>query len=391
MSRSFALVAFIASAAVGASLSVPARAQQASPLGGVWTLNRSLSEFPRDIGFNPAWATAPPSGDGGQSAASSGGGGGRGRRGSSGGGGGGRSGAPFASRTESYDDARRVKLLTDEARNPDARLIVVDAPAAVTFTNELGQSRTVHPDGREETVEIEGLVFDVTSRRDGDQLVVVYRVDKTREIRYTYAATASPPRLVVDVQFLEKGAGDKARRIYDTGSGTETVTSTGPAPAPGAPGQPASGQPAPEPFDQRPGAEFKGLTSVGILVENLSTQSVACGLNQDEIETALSRKLASGGFTVRRNSDEDTYMYVNIMTSTVAGGMCVSRYDAFLYTQATAKLSYTAKPVLVQVSLMHRGGIGTSVAAAHGTAVVRGLEGYMDVFMTQIRDANQAK
>ena len=67
----------------------------------------------------------------------------------------------------------------------------------------------------------------------------------------------------------------------------------------------------------------------------------------------------------------------------------MSRYDVFLYTHATAKLSYRDQPVLVQVSLMHRGGIGTSAPAAHAAAVGRGLEGYVDLFVTQIRDANK--
>ena len=67
----------------------------------------------------------------------------------------------------------------------------------------------------------------------------------------------------------------------------------------------------------------------------------------------------------------------------------MSRYDAFLYTHASAKLSYHDQPVLVQVSLMHRGGIGSSVASAHPPAVIRGLEGYVDLFITQIRDANK--
>src|SRR5216684_6998576 len=71
MSRSFALVAFLTAAAAGGLLPCPARAQSASPLAGVWTLNRSLSELPREIGFNPSWMPPPP-GDG-QSARSTGG------------------------------------------------------------------------------------------------------------------------------------------------------------------------------------------------------------------------------------------------------------------------------------------------------------------------------
>jgi len=136
-------------------------------------------------------------------------------------------------------DAKRVQLVTSEARNPAARLIIVDTPYAVTLTNDLGQSRTVHTDGKEETVDIEGTPFGVTSRRDGDELVVTYRVGVNREIRYTYSTTANPKRLLVEVQFLEKGNGDKARRTYDSGNETGNTTAVnaaaGSASAPAAP------------------------------------------------------------------------------------------------------------------------------------------------------------
>lgn len=371
MERSFALVALLTAAATSGLVPGPARAQSASPLAGVWTLNRSLSEFPRDIGFNVPWMSA--SGGDAQRAGSNAGG--RGRQGSA---------APFSARPENYEDARRVQMLTDEVRNPAARLTVDDTAAAVTLTNELGQSRTIHPNGKQESIDIQGVSVGVTSKRDGDQFIVVYRVDQTRDIRYTYSSTVSPARLVVDVQLLERGAGDKARRVYDSGVATESVTSTATAPPPA-----ASSPAAPESFDQRPGAELKGLRSLGILVENLSAQAVACGLSRDAIEGALSKRLTDGGFAVRRNSDDDTYVYVNIMTTSVSNGLCVSRYDAFLYTHATAKLTYHDQPVLVQVSLIHRGGIGSSVPSAHGAAVVHGLENYIDLLVTQIRDANK--
>ena len=131
------------------------------------------------------------------------------------------------------------------------------------------------------------------------------------------------------------------------------------------------------------------MKSLGILVEDLSAQAVGCGLNHDVIEAALSKRLTDGGFAVRKNSDEDTYLYVNVMTTTLSTGTCVSRFDVFLYTHATAKLSYHDQPVLVQVSLMHRGGIGSSVPTAHATEVGRGLENYVDLVVQQIRDANK--
>src|SRR5262249_10211286 len=158
-------------------------------------------------------------------------------------------------------------LLTGEARNPAVRLMIVDTPAAVTITNELGQSRTMHPSGKQETIEIQGILFSVTTTRDGDRLLVDYRVDRDREVHYTYSHTASPSQLVVDVQCLEHGSGDKAKWIYGPGVASETAaparasTPGGPPAGPPASGQPAAG-PARESFDERPGAELKGLTAL---------------------------------------------------------------------------------------------------------------------------------
>src|ERR1700730_8459097 len=266
MRQSFVLVALLIGAALGGLLANPARAQNASPLAGVWALNRSLSELPPEIGFNPARMTTP-TGDS-QSAGSTGGG--RGRRGSAGGGG--AAAAPFSARPESYEGARRGQLLAAGRRNPPARLMVVDTPTAVTITNELGQSRTIHPDGKQESITVQGVSFSVTSKRVADQLILVYRVDQAREGRYSYSSSATPARLIVDAQLLEHGTGDKARRVYEPGGGIETLPPAGAAPTAAAPNSRA-----PETFDQRPGAELRGLTSLGILVETLSAQAVACG------------------------------------------------------------------------------------------------------------------
>lgn len=360
-----------------------ASAQSESPLAGLWTLNRTLSEARTDIGFTPDWLPSS-TGDSQQQRAPAGGGGRRAARG-----GGNRGADPFQGHRESYDDARRAQLLTGEVRNPPVRLMIVDTPASFTITNELGQSRTFHPDGREETVDVQGVPIGVTTRRSGDDVVILYHVEQNRELRYTFSHSADPKQLVVDVQFLERGAGDRARRVYDAGLPAETPRTTA-APAAASPSPPPANasQSSPEAFDQRPHAELIGLKNIGIVVEDLSAQAVACGLNHDAIEGALARRLGDGGFAVRRNSDEDTYIYVNVMSSSLSG-TCVSRYDAFLYTQATAKLTYGERPALVQVSLMHRGGIGASAPAAHGAAVLRGLEGYIDLFMTQIHDANR--
>jgi hypothetical protein len=373
----------IAAVLCGVLLGVPtANAQESSLLGGVWTLNRALSEMPREIGFNVDWIPPPDAGRN-----SGAGGANRGRR--SGGGGRGAS-SPFGAPLESFDDAQRIQLLTAEARNPPARLMIVDTPAAITITNQLGQSRTVRPTGNDEWIDIEGVSVRATTQRQSDRLVVTYHPAIGRDVRYIYAPSRDRQQLTVDVEFLEHGAGDKARRLYQAGiAETDSTTPAAASPnASGPPAAPASGA-APEKFDNRPGAELRGLKSLGILVEDLSTSAVACGLNHDALETALSARLSSGGFAVRKNSDDDTYLYVNVMTATQANGTCVSRYDAFLYTHATANLSYRDQPVLVQVSLIHRGGIATSAPTSHSATVTRGLENYVDLFVTQIRDANK--
>jgi hypothetical protein len=364
---------------------------QDSPIAGVWTLNRSLSELPREIGFNAGWF--PKSSDAGQSSGS-GDGGGRGGRGS--GGGGSRGGAiPNTFSRESYEDSQRLKFVTVEARNPAMRVMIVDTPAAVTITNEVGQSRTLHPTGRPESVEIQGVSFVAMTKWDGDQLVTVYDVEQGRTVRYTYSRSSNPPQLVVDVQFLEKGAGDKARLVYEPGSATTTASSAPEQPGASPPRAPTGAPPGvpvqtSEKLDSRPGAELRGLTALGVVVEDLGSQAIACGLDHDALENAIAKRLTNGGLTVKKNSDEDTYVYVNVQTGSLPGGTCVSRYDAFLYTLGTARLSYRDQPVLAQISLIHRGGISSSSAlGTHAAAVTQGLESYIDLFLTQIRNANK--
>ena len=142
-------------------------------------------------------------------------------------------------------------------------------------------------------------------------------------------------------------------------------------------------------YHQQPDVELKGLTKLGIVVEDLSPQAAACGLSQGTLETAVSKRLSDAGFRVLRNSDEDTYVYVNVITTSLSTGLCVSRYDAFLYTHTTAKLSYQVTPVLVQVSLLHKGGIAGGASAAHAEGVLRGVQEYIDQFASRIRDANK--
>ncbi len=140
---------------------------------------------------------------------------------------------------------------------------------------------------------------------------------------------------------------------------------------------------------QRPGDELKGLTSLAVVVEDLGLQAVSCGLNQAALETAVVKSLTDAGFKILRNSDEDTYLYVNVNSSKLPAGVCVSRYDVILYTHTTARMPYGSTPVLVQVSLLREGGMAGGAPAANAEGVLRDVKRAADAFATQIRDANK--
>jgi hypothetical protein len=237
------------------------------------------------------------------------------------------------------------------------------------------------------------------STREAGRLIVRYKVNQTQELRYTYSRVASPSQLVVEVQFLDRGKGEIIKRVYEPERTPEVPAATA------APGQPATPAAAPlsrsagaaasgnrgatQDYDRQPDAQFKGLNTLGVVVEGLGTQATTCGLRQEAIESAVVKQLSGAGLKVALNADEDTYLYVSVMTATLGNGMCLSRYDATLYTHTTAGLGYHPAPVLVEVSLMHKGSLAAGASAAHAEAVMRGLQDYVGQFTTRIRDANR--
>ena len=147
--------------------------------------------------------------------------------------------------------------------------------------------------------------------------------------------------------------------------------------------------PAAPSFAQKADAELKGITVVGVEVEEVSAQAAACGLSRDAIQAAVSKSLADGGLKVTRFTDTDVSLYVTVNTVSPSTGVCVSRYDASLNTNTSAKLPYQEQPVLVQVVLTHEGGMATGGASGHGDGVVKALKLYVDQFAQRIRRANQ--
>jgi hypothetical protein len=313
-------------------------------------------------------------------------------------GGGGRTAFPVL--RVSREDSMRNTQLVAEVREPAAMLTIAETASEVSLSAGAASPRVLHPNGREELVQLDGVSVATTTTRDAGRLVVRYKVDAEHELRYTYSRVASPPQLVIEVQFVQRGGGDTVRRVYEPARETET---TPPTPAPGQPA--AQGQPAPAPvdrgapaspdrgatqdYDRRPEAQFRGLTALGVVVESLGSQAIKCGLRQDAIESAMMKQLSGAGFKVSLNSDEDTYLYVNVMTATLGDGTCLSRYDAYLYSHTTAALSYHSTPVLVEVSLLHKGSLAVGAPTAHTESVMRGLQDIVGQFTTRIRDANK--
>jgi len=373
---------------------VPVAAQSPNDLAGSWALNRQLSQFPQEVGFG---ATIPGLGPGAT-------GGGRGGR---------RDGSGGLERlpprlTETQDDARRVRLLTDEVRLPPERLTIAVTPATLTITPDRGDARTLQPGRRDEAVTLGTVAVVTTTTWDADHWTIVYTAETGRLLRYTYTVSQNPRRLAVEAEFVERGkTGDRVRRIYEPAApgdpaAAPSSSSAGPpagrAPLllpPGAggtgsrPASPVATPAAAAAIDQRPDAPLKGLTRLGVVIEGIDADAAKCGLKGNALEAAVMKHLTDAGFRVLRNTDDETYLYVNVNTATASAGLCVSRYDVTLYSHAAAPLAHTSSPVELQVELIHKGGLAGGSPAVHADAVTKNVLELVDQFATRVRDANK--
>jgi hypothetical protein len=371
-------------------------AQSPIDLTGSWTLNRVSSQFPEEVGFS---ADVPGGASGG-------------RRGS----GGGR--VPEGLRgplvlPETQEDARRRRFLTDEVRLPPERLTIVVTPATVTITPDPGAARTVQPGRRDETVTVGPITTVTNAMWEADRLTIGYTAETGRVVRYTYAVNQSPRQLIVDVELMGRGGGDRVRRIYDpappgapagiqsNSRPEESAAAAAPPPRlalpPGAlppgtlpPGaRPPTNAPPAAAIDQRPDAPLRGLARLGLVVEGIEADAAKCGLKADALEAAVSKRLTDAGFRVLRNTDDETYVYVNVNAVTASAGFCVTRYDVTLYSHAAAPLAHTSAPVELQVELLHKGGLAGGAPAQNADAVTKNVLEYVDQFSERIKSANK--
>jgi hypothetical protein len=367
--RAVVLGLFVAVAATGQE----SAAQAPTDLSGSWTLDHSSSQFPAEIGFS---ADTLVGADG-----SSPGGGGRGLEGLR---------NPRIPQ-ESQEDAKRLRFLSDEVRRPPERLSLAVTPAVVTITPDGGAARTVQPGRRDDSVPI-GPISAVTNVKwERDRLTVAYNAETGRIARYTYSLDPSSRQLFVDVEFVGRGGGDKVRRVYKPSPPGEPAAS--PAITPAAQSGSVSAAPPPPPtkaaVDQRPDAPLKGLTRLGLVVEGIEAEAAKCGLKEDVLMAAVTKHLTDAGLRVQRDTDDDTYLYVNVNAVTASAGLCVSRYDVTLYSHVAAQLPHTSAPVLLQVELLHKGGLAGGAPAEHAVAVTKSVLESVDQFTTRIKTANQ--
>jgi hypothetical protein len=380
-------------------------ASVAGDLDGTWKLNRELSQFPREVGFgmDVTGAGRPAAADAGLADTTS------------------QSGnvGLAVNRPASREEAENSRQLVGEVRTPPLRLTIVRSGNAIVITDERGRARTYHPDGREAFTPLDAAPVATVARWEGGRLIVRYKVEPGREVRYTVSRRTNPMQLVVQAELLERGGRDVVVRIYEPASADEPLPEPAAAPpvkqappviplpsqrpgaAPPAPAQqpgapdavrqtvpavPTSAPPAN--LDQSPGAELKGLSALGIVVEDLGAEATSCGLKKEVLEAAAAKSLSAGGLKVLR-TDEDSYLYLRVVTAFSTTGTCFSRYDAIVYSYTAATMSYGTRPALVQVSLLSRGGMSASGVKGHGEAVTRALTQYVDQFAAQIQDANK--
>ena len=77
------------------------------------------------------------------------------------------------------------------------------------------------------------------------------------------------------------------------------------------------------------------------------------------------------------------------MTSRLPDGMCISRYDTSLVSQADATFPYLNGLVSLPVQLLHEGGMAGGSPAAHAKAVMDAVTKSVNGFVSQIHAAGK--
>jgi hypothetical protein len=186
-------------------------------LAGHWKLNRELSEFPKEVAFGIETTDGDAARSGGSGGGGSRGGGRRGGGGSSGGGGRSLGGFNSDAVRESEEDVNKLKELIASAKNPATVLTISQTETAVSIIDSQDRTRTFHPTGKEETVELDAGPVGATTKWLGPQLAIQITIRKDRIFRYLYSRLPSG-QLLVETRLEEGRSREKAdviKRVYD--------------------------------------------------------------------------------------------------------------------------------------------------------------------------------
>jgi len=182
-------------------------------LGGIWNLNHELSTDTSNLLSEP---TAGSGSGGSGSRSGGGGGGGGGRRGGGGRGGyGGRGGSTTQSSSEQALEAR---ALGREVAEPPARITVVVADEATTFTDDQGVVRKFTTNGKKESIDLGGAHVDSVSKWDNGVLTIELTAGSVK-VTETYQVTVQGHEMVVELKSTGGPRGGAnavpVKRIYD--------------------------------------------------------------------------------------------------------------------------------------------------------------------------------
>jgi hypothetical protein len=185
---------------------------------GSWTLDRDLSDNPRQSGSESAVSGQGqhPSQRGGYGGYGRGGGyGGMGRGGYGGYGGSGRPGQV------SPDDQKKIEELGREAKSPSPTLTISHSTANIAISDAQGHTRFFQTNGSKDQHQLDSGIVTSTTKWDGNRLVMDYDLGSGRKLTYTYSIVPATRQLLVQVRFdngqgqTRSGGPQITKYVYD--------------------------------------------------------------------------------------------------------------------------------------------------------------------------------
>jgi hypothetical protein len=201
---------------IGSGFSVADSRAEGPSLAGAWTLNKELSDQPKDAGR----------GEGGGDHGRSHGGAGRGGGGHGGGGRGGFGGRgggfPSGASATNPEDTARLRDAMRDITNPPDHLLVTQTESMIVITAPDGRTTRLSPDGKK--IKDDNTKIERKTKWEGEKLVVEISGLPAGKLIQNYAINPDDRRLHVTVQ-MEGRNGNPPRTIthvYDRDSSSSS-------------------------------------------------------------------------------------------------------------------------------------------------------------------------